>query len=63
MDKALDILIKKVREDIAARRDALTGGQCATFEQYKELTGIIRGLVLAEQHIFDLARTMEDFDD
>jgi len=63
MGKALDILIKKVREDIETRRAALTGGQCATFEQYKELTGIIRGLILAEQHIFDLARTMEDSDD
>lgn len=63
MDRMIDILLTKVRDDISARRDALTGGQCNTFDQYKELTGIIRGLVLAEQHIFDLARNMEENDE
>lgn len=63
MDRTLDFLLAKVRDDLNARRNALTDGQCGTFEQYKELTGIIRGLILAEQHIIDLARTMEESDD
>ena len=63
MDRTLEILLLKVRDDLTARRNALTDGQCSTFDQYRELTGIIRGLVLAEQHIIDLARTMEEADD
>jgi hypothetical protein len=63
MDRTLEILLLKVRDDLTARRNALTEGQCGTFDQYRELTGIIRGLILAEQHIIDLARTMEEADD
>jgi len=63
MDRTLELLLSKVRDDLYARRNALTEGQCGTFDQYRELTGIIRGLILAEQHIIDLARTMEDADD
>jgi hypothetical protein len=63
MDKVLRVLLDKVRDDLNARRNALTEGQCGTFDQYKELTGIIRGLILAEQHIIDLARTMEEADE
>jgi len=63
MDRTLEVLLAKVRDDLNARRNALTEGQCGTFDQYRELTGIIRGLVLAEQHIIDLARTMEEADD
>jgi hypothetical protein len=63
VDRTLEVLLAKVRDDLNARRNALTEGQCSTFDQYRELTGIIRGLILAEQHIIDLARTMEDADD
>jgi hypothetical protein len=63
MDRTLEILLLKVRDDLTARRNALTEGQCGTFDQYRELTGIIRGLILAEQHIIDLARTMGEADD
>lgn len=63
MDRTLEILLLKVRDDLTARRNALTEGQCGTFDQYRELAGIIRGLILAEQHIIDLARTMEEADD
>lgn len=63
MDRTLEVLLAKVRDDLNARRNALTDGQCGTFDQYRELTGIIRGLVLAEQHIIDLARTMEEADE
>lgn len=63
MDRAFEVLLEKIREDLAARKEVLLQGGVASFEQYRELTGVIRGLALAEQHINDLARLMEDNDD
>ncbi len=63
MDRAFEVLLEKIREDLNARREVLLQGGVTSFEQYRELTGVIRGLALAEQHINDLARLMEDNDD
>ena len=63
MNRVLEVLLEKVRDDLAARRNAMADGQCASFEQYKELAGTIRGLVIAERHITDLARNMDEDND
>jgi hypothetical protein len=63
VDRAFEVLLEKIREDLNARREVLLQGGVTSFEQYRELTGVIRGLALAEQHINDLARLMEDNDD
>jgi hypothetical protein len=39
--------------------DDLANGQCSSFEQYKELCGVIRGLAYAERHLIDLAENVE----
>jgi hypothetical protein len=63
---ALDLveaLRNKLRTDMNNFTDDLANGQCTTFEQYKELCGVIRGLAYAERHLLDLAKLMEEDDD
>lgn len=58
-----EALRKRLREDMNNFTDDLATGQCASFETYKELCGVIRGLAIAERHLLDLAQTTEESDD
>lgn len=59
-----DVLIEKFEEDIASSTQFLVGGGAKSFDEYKEVTGRIRGLQLATQTTKDLSRSqMEDDDD
>ena len=63
---ALDLveaLRNKLRTDMNNFTDDLANGQCTTFEQYKELCGVIRGLAFAERHLLDLAEKMKEDND
>ena len=59
----LQVLRDKFRADMNNFTDDLANGQCASFEQYKELCGVIRGLSLAQSHVNDLMRKLEHFDE
>jgi hypothetical protein len=63
VDRALQVLNEKLNEDIRTRQAALHGGACLTFDAYKELVGVLRGLTLAQQHLHDLANAMEHDDE
>ena len=52
-------LRNKLRADMNNFTDDLANGQCTSFEQYKELCGVIRGLAYAERHLIDLAENIE----
>ena len=52
----------KLRTDMNNFTDDLANGQCTSFEQYKELCGVIRGLAFAERHLLDLAEKLERAD-
>ena len=52
----------KLRTDMNNFTDDLANGQCTTFEQYKELCGVIRGLAYAERHLLDLAEYLQKED-
>jgi hypothetical protein len=52
----------KLRTDMNNFTDDLANGQCTSFEQYKELCGVIRGLAFAERHLIDLAENLERAD-
>ncbi len=56
-------LRNKLRADMNNYTDDLANGQCTSFEQYKELCGVIRGLAFAERHLLDLAETMKEDND
>ena len=53
------VLREKIRTDMNNYADDLANGQCTSFEQYKELCGVIRGLAYAERHLIDLAENVE----
>lgn len=44
MKTAFDIVIANLEEAATLRRDALTKGAVASYEEYKFLTGVIAGL-------------------
>ena len=60
---ALQVLRDKLRADMNNYTDDLANGQCSSFEQYKELCGVIRGLAFAERHFIDLAENIEKDND
>ena len=62
MDYA-EALRNKLRSDMNNLTDDIATGQCTSYEAYKELCGVIRGLALAERHLLDLAQTLEEDDD
>ena len=59
----VEALRDKLRVDMNNFTDDLANGQCTSFEQYKELCGVIRGLAFAERHLIDLAEKMERAED
>jgi hypothetical protein len=56
-------LRNKLRGDMNNFTDDLANGQCTSFEQYKELCGVIRDLAYAERHLLDLAEHMKEDND
>lgn len=58
-----EALRDRLRADMNNYTDDLANGQCSSFEQYKELCGVIRGLAYAERHLIDLAENIEKAND
>ena len=59
-----DVLNDKINEDKASALQFLGGGGAKVFAQYKEVTGMIRGLDACKNYVTDLSRNyMEDDDD
>jgi len=58
-----EALQNKIRTDMNNFADDLANGQCTSFEQYKELCGVIRGLAYAERHLLDLANKLKEDND
>lgn len=63
MDDTLEYLLSKLQDERTAKGEALTDGAIQSYEEYKYATGVIRGLLLAESIINDLARRMENSDE
>ena len=59
-----DVLIEKLDEDKSTALQFLGGGGAKDFAQYKEITGMIRGLDACSNFVPDLSRNyMEDDDE
>jgi len=61
--KIFEVLNKKFEDQINGFRQVLCGGGAKSFDHYKELSGTIRGLQLAQLELGDLVRKLKDFDD
>lgn len=55
-----ETLRKKIREDMNNYADDCAGGACRSYEEYQKLCGVIQGLALAEAHLLDLAKRVEE---
>lgn len=63
MDKALEVLIKQVRDKRDQIVEAVSNNAAKDYSEYQKLCGEIRGLSLAEGFILDLAKKMEFSDE
>ncbi len=53
-DPTMELLQEKIRELMNIYADDLATGACQSFEDYKQITGKIEGLALAERELLDL---------
>ena len=63
LESTLKLLTEKLEEERRIILDSLGDGHAQDFAQYQNSAGIIRGLMIAQRHIADLARYMEDDDE
>ncbi len=63
MNDTLEYLVEKLKEERKLKGEALTDGALQSYEEYKYATGVIRGLLMAESIILDLAKRMENSDE
>ena len=61
--KILEILNGKLEEQLQGFKKVLCDGGASSFDHYKELSGTIRGLQLAQLELGDLVRKLKDSDD
>lgn len=59
----LEVLNKKLDEQIEQLVEVVSAGGAKSHEHYKELCGTIRGLQTAQMEIADLVRKTKDSDD
>ncbi len=60
----VDVLRKKIRDDMNNYCDDLAGGACSDYAAYTKLCGVIQGLAIAERHLLDLAeKALKDDED
>jgi hypothetical protein len=60
VDKTLEFLLSEYKNRIEMLQKAVSGGNCANYEEYKYACGQIRGLESACLTITDLKQRMEN---
>ena len=63
MDQVLERISKKLKERELDLIGVVSQGGCKSFDDYRELCGLIRGLQTAQFEIGDLDRKMKENDD
>jgi|TARA_R110001583_G_scaffold48044_3_gene150320 hypothetical protein len=59
-----DVLREKIEDDMSSASNFLSNGGAKDFAQYKEITGMLRGLTSCMNHVNDLSRNyLEDDND
>jgi hypothetical protein len=59
MDSTLKLLAEKLEEERKIILENLGDGTATDYANYQYSAGIIRGLMIAQRHIADLAKNME----
>ena len=58
-----DYLVNEFEKEIEARAQSVAAGNCKSIEEYRNTTGIIRGLALAVDLIKDRVQKLKDSDE
>jgi len=58
-----DYLVGELEKEIETRAQSVAAGNCKSIEEYRNTTGIIRGLALAVDLIKDRVQKLEDSDE
>jgi hypothetical protein len=58
-----EYLCKELQKQIETKSDFIAQGNCKSFEEYKNVAGIIRGLALAIDLIKDREQKIKDDDE
>ena len=61
--KIFEVLNNKFEEEVRSVIQVLSDGGVKSYDHYKELSGIIRGLRTAQRELGDLVRKLKDSDD
>jgi hypothetical protein len=60
---AIQLLLNKNAEERSNKVEFLVAGSARDYAQYQHICGVIRGLDIADAHLQDLAKRMNDDDD
>jgi hypothetical protein len=63
MSNMLEVLNKKLDEQVKQLVDVVSGGGAKSYDHYKELCGTIRGLQTAQYELADLVRKTKEYED
>lgn len=63
IDGTLKLLAEKLEEERKIILENLGDGAATDFAHYQHSAGIVRGLMIAQRHIADLAKNMEEDDE
>lgn len=63
MDESLQYLLTKIEEERTTLTENLADGSAKSYEEYKYVHGVLRGLLMAQAMILDLAKRMENSDE
>jgi major membrane immunogen (membrane-anchored lipoprotein) len=63
MTNMLEVLDKKIEEQVQQLVDVVSGGGAKSYDHYKELCGTIRGLQTAQYELADLVRKTKEYED
>lgn len=63
IDGTLKLLAEKLEEERKVILENLGDGVATDFAHYQHSAGIVRGLMIAQRHIADLAKHMEEDDE
>ena len=61
--KLMELMIRKLNDQIEDRLRFLGSGGCKSYDEYKEVCGAIRGLQTAQMEINDLVRKVKELED
>lgn len=61
--KLMELMIKKLDDQVNDRLRFLGSGGCKSYDEYREVCGAIRGLQTAQMEINDLVRKLKEIDD